>query len=519
MKFSSFAQTILALSASGVSVDAVSNKQYRSLQNICSCAPQAFSFTLLLAQDCSTNTLEANPGISDTNCAIVNATTDAALTINSEDDQMIAVADIYVPIDEILACIPWLSKCNVKSVIEPIRNRELQTGSPIPSVITSIQFIELDSDGTVIQIDDSQNNINAVSGDTFSYASKASQLDPAEDISTQLDNVPKTAVLFLVGFNDDGDEIRGRFVWEYTNGCGEDELAITGGENYAWISFDQVDRAIPEFCPALKEEAPVPTPAPFVIDKFPTPPPMIDTPLPTPSPTVLETSEPSIPPITPTLSPITLAPITETPSTLFFPSFNPTDTPTIQENPTPNPTIVDILPTARPVVVVSPTDAPVSLLFPTMTPTTTPSDMGQLPTTQRPVSDEPTYIVTQTTPFPTSFYGYGEEYNVAQAGYGEVSNVAYVVDSKSGKGESVGSKSGKGSKSAREKSGKSSKGGRGGSKSGKSSTKTTKEKSGKSSDGGHKYDNNYVDNDYGYERKRQLKDVAGLKRNMLRRKK
>lgn len=265
MKFPAITQAFLALSASssGVSVDAV--KKRRNLQTICSCAPQAFSITLLLAQDCSTNTLEANPGISDTNCAIVNATTDAALTINSADDQTIAVADIDVPIDEILACIPWLNNCNAKSVSEPIRNRKLQTGSPIPSVITSIQFIELDSDGTVIQIDDSQNNINAVSGDTFSYASRASQLDPAEDISTQLGIVPKTAVLFLVGFNDDGDEIRGRFVWEYTNGCGEDELTITGGEDYAWISFDQVDRAIPEFCPALNEETPAPTPAPFIM--------------------------------------------------------------------------------------------------------------------------------------------------------------------------------------------------------------------------------------------------------------
>jgi hypothetical protein len=225
---------------------------------------------------------------------------------------------------------------------------------------------------------------------------------------------------------------------------------------------------------------------------------MIDTPLPTPSPTILA-PEPSIPPVTTTLSPVTSAPTTETPSTLFFPSFNPTETPTIQENPTPNPIIVDIFPTAPPVVVV------------TMTPTSTPSDMGQLPTTQRPVSDEPTYVVTidptKTTPFPTSFYGYGEDYNVAHGEYGEKYNSAPAVDPKSGKGEFIGSKSGKGSKSINGKSGKSSKGGQLGSKSGKGSKKT------KSSKGDHNYDTDYVDNKYGYERKRQLKDAEGLKQN------
>lgn len=489
MKFTGIAKTILALSASGFSVDAVLKQ--RNLQTICSCAPQAFSFTLLLAQDCAVNTLQANPGISDTNCAIVNATTDAALLAG--DDQMIAVAGADVPLDEILACIPWINRCEESSFEEPIRERELQTGSPIPSFITSIQFIELDSSGTVIQIDDSQNNINAVSGDTFSYASRASQLDPTQSIDTQLGIVPKTAVLFLVGFNDDGDEIRGRFVWEYTNGCGDDELTVIGGEDYAWISFDQVERASPEFCPALNDETPAPTPAPFIIDIFPTPPPAIDTPLPTPSPTILESPEP-------TLSPVATIP-TDSPSALLFPSFSPTTAPTIEESPTPNPVIIDFFPTASPVVAEPPTPSPSELFFPTFAP----SDMGQLPTTRMPVTDEPTYTTDvptyfePTTPSPTTFYGYGEDYNVA-----------YTVDSKSGKRGSKAAKGNQGTKSS-----KSSRG----SKSGKGSKKTSSSaKSGKSSGGGHKYGTEFYYNKDGYER--NLKEASvGLKQNMLRRKK
>ena len=434
MKFSVVARAALVSSASVFSADAVTE---RNLQTICSCSPRAFSFTLLLAQDCSVNTLGDNPGISDTTCAIVNATTDTAVSVNA-DDQMIAVADADVPIEEIISCIPWLDNCESDlKHDEPIRNRELQTGSPIPSVITSIQFIELDSDGTVIQIDDSQNNIDAVSGDTFSYASEASQLDPNEDISLQLDIVPKTAVLFMVGFNDDGDEIRGRFVWEYTNGCGEDELTIVGSEDYGWISFDQVDKAIPNFCPALNDETPAPSPAPFLIDMFPTPPPMIETPLPTPSPTTFE--------IVPTPSPQLP---TDGPSSLFFPSFSPTLMPTDGQVPTPSPVIIDFFPTESP------------------------SDMGGMPTTQRPISDEPTYVETDTptyfeSPEPTTEYGYGKHYigvHTSDTKTKSAKKRSKVGSKKSGKGSKSGSKSGKGSKiiSTKGKSGKSGKSGKGG---------------------------------------------------------
>ena len=463
MKVSAVAKAVLVSSASVFSAEASS--KVRNLQTVCSCSPRAFSFTLLLAQDCSVNTLDDNPGISDTTCAIVNATTDAAISVNA-DDQMIAVADVDVPIEEIISCIPWLNNCEDGFIYdEPIRNRELQAGSPIPSVITSIQFIELDSDGTVIQIDDSQNNIDAVSGDSFSYASEASQLDPTEDIGLQLDIVPKTAVLFMVGFNDDGDEIRGRFVWEYTNGCGNDELTITGSEDYGWISFDQVDNAIPEFCPALSDETPAPSPAPFLIDMFPTPPPMVETPLPTPSPTIIDilptpspgTPEPTPFPVvieTPTRLP------TDGPSSLFFPSFSPTLTPTVGEIPTPSPVIIDFFPTESP------------------------SDMGGMPTTQRPISDEPTYSETDTptyfeSPEPTTEYGYGEHY-IAVSNSEKKTKSGKKRSSKTAKSES---KSGKGSKKISTKSGKSGKSGKGG----------------KSHKGN--YDNGYHDNGYGYERR------------------
>jgi len=408
------------LSASGISVDARLNKKQRKLQTICSCAPRAFTFTLLLAQDCSVNTLDANPGISDTNCVIVN---DSSLSF-SGDDQMIAVADTGVPIEEITDCIPWLDNCKFEStLVEPIRNRELQTGSPIPSFITSIQFIELNSVGAVLQIDDSQKDLEAVSGDTFSFLSTASQLDPTEDLDTQIDIVPKTVVLFMVGVNDNGDQIRGRFVWQYTNGCGDDDFTITGGEDYGWVSFDSVGRALPEFCPALHVDTLSPTPAPFIIENFPTPPPMINTPFPTPSPTMIETPIPSMSPVV----------STDPPTSLLFPTFSPTTTPTF-----------DLFPTTEVPLTPSPTKG-----------------TGQLPTTQRPFTMEPTYFITDK---PTSSYGYGDGQHYTFSNYGTEESKNSTKRSKNGKrfrsGKGSSSKSGKGSSSKSGK-GSSSKSGKG----------------------------------------------------------
>ena len=254
MKLSNIAKALVALSSTGINVDAAT----RNLQDICVCSPRAFSFTLLPGQDCSINTIESNPGISDTSCVIVNVTTANTNTITSmaeDDDAPIILEDVDVSVEEIIGCIPWLDPKNCdpgEDIVEVEdgkkrllhteiigKHRLLQSGSPIPEIITSIQFIELDSEGAVIQIDDSQINIDppAVSGDTFAFASVSSLLDPAADISSQLDRVPKTAVLFMVGFNEDGDQIRGRFVWEYTNGCGIDEVPIFGDEDFAWASF------------------------------------------------------------------------------------------------------------------------------------------------------------------------------------------------------------------------------------------------------------------------------------------
>ena len=502
MKFS----TILSTAVTSIfSVNALRNKQQRHLQTpICSCAPQVFSFTLALDQDCSVNTLEANVGISDTNCVIVNVTDSSPVNIVSrgDDDQVIVLdtIDETISIDEILQCIPWIEVCPTNEFEEPVRTRKLQTGSPIPTVITSIQWIELNSVGTVITIDTSQSDLDAVSGDTFAYVSKASELDPSIPLSSQLDNVPKTAVLFMVGFNDDGDEIRGRFVWEYTNGCGENEITILGGEEYGWVSFDQVDGARPEFCPALNDETKAPTYSPSVI--FPTASPQE----PSLSP-IAVTQEPSLSPMVPSLPPTPLAPSSSpinvtlspvaTESPTYIPSYVPTTSPQLPSlspivltlPPTPEPSLNPVTPTESPTALFFPTQLPTPIpttmspiivdIFPTISPvkdtqspsqspsefgfpTETPSKMGGMPTTQRPISDEPTAQnpvsgepTIVLTPFPSLFYGYKEQYNHAMP-----LPLKQSKKPKTAKRRQRGSKSGKGSKKMfKGKSGKSHHGG------------------------------------------------------------
>eukprot|EP00956_Cyclotella_meneghiniana_P014236 scaffold21256_cov40-Cyclotella_meneghiniana.AAC.3 len=283
MKFSPALTTVIT---SIFSVDALHNKQQRHLQTpTCSCAPRVFSFTLALDRDCSVNTIEANVGIAVTNCDI--------------DD----------------------------------------VSSPIPTVITSIQLFEFNSVEAVINIDNTHSDLDAVSGNTFAYVSKASDLDPSIPLTAQLDNVPKTAVLFMVGYNDNGDEIRGRFNWEYTNGCGKDEFTIMGGEDYGWISFDQVDGAMPEFCPALNDETDAPTNSPMSPPTSPfvsvAPTTMNPTNSPSSSPSTSPTSSPSASPSATPMNPTNSPSGSPSTSPTSSPSASPSATPTM--NPTNSP--------------------------------------------------------------------------------------------------------------------------------------------------------------------------------------
>ena len=260
----------------------------RSLQeeSICTCSPTSFTISLAFDQTCANNDVLFNLGIASTDCTITDGNgSSGGGGGSSGDDNLTPLVDDGVldddapgdnigttggglpSIDEILADIPWLltkkqkeklakkeakqeAKLNRKNnqaatsdgaiasaatAPEPIRF--LQDTSMVPVVITSMQFLELDIDGNVINIDDSFNDITALDGDSFTYDSVSSNLSTDLVIEDQLDFVPDTGVLFLIGANADGVEVRGRFVWRYTLGCGFEDFTIEDGMEFGWINF------------------------------------------------------------------------------------------------------------------------------------------------------------------------------------------------------------------------------------------------------------------------------------------
>jgi len=143
--------------------------------------------------------------------------------------------------------------------------RTLQGGGPAsPTRITSITLIEIDIEGTVINIDNSNNNVNLQGGDTIDFTSISNDLQQGVDIDDQLDLVPSTQVLFMVGENARGEEVRGRFVWRYTNSCNTNAQTLRKNDEIAWSVFSEVtDQSNEEFCPANSGGGPPrPTPRP-----------------------------------------------------------------------------------------------------------------------------------------------------------------------------------------------------------------------------------------------------------------
>ncbi len=223
-----------------------------SAQSICSCSPVSYTFRLNLEGSCDDNSVEGNPGILSTDCTIVVDATNL-------------VDPLSPSVEDILSGIPWISKRaikkaakirgspqrigrngggkNEKKIIEESGEevRKLQSAE-VPVSISSIQFIELNSDGNVINFDETFIEVDVADGFTFTYESVSSLLANDLVIGDQLDLVPDTAVVFIIGQNSDGNEVRGRFVVRFTNGCEENAYAVLGGEQFAWITYVSLAR-------------------------------------------------------------------------------------------------------------------------------------------------------------------------------------------------------------------------------------------------------------------------------------
>ena len=136
--------------------------------------------------------------------------------------------------------------------------------SMIPNQLLSAQFLEMDTSPNmnIINQDDqyldfasSSGSVNGPSSSgitsfTLSYTSISAYLDPNIPLDKQLEFVPGGVILILIGQTEEGEIVRNRVMWTYTMGCNTEDITVEVGDIFGWTMFDNLDPAIPEFCPA-----------------------------------------------------------------------------------------------------------------------------------------------------------------------------------------------------------------------------------------------------------------------------
>jgi hypothetical protein len=154
----------------------------------CVCSPLSYTFTINLSQNCDTDTISGNPGIGDTVCQIINRNAD-----DVDSDTLI---------------------------------------------VFDVQFLEVDTSGnlTVINQDDTYNNVSLSDGDTISFNSVSANLNPEEPLSSQLNYIPGGVLMSLRARSEGGSTIvTNRVSWIYTNSC--ESLPISVGDTMGWITL------------------------------------------------------------------------------------------------------------------------------------------------------------------------------------------------------------------------------------------------------------------------------------------
>jgi hypothetical protein len=311
-KSSAMMPSIFSLLALPAILSLAINTLAQQQDELCSCGPISYTFQLNFQNDCDTNDLQSLGGIGNTICTIVeeedggdgNPLIGDLINGSGGGSNSSNGGGTEMTLEEMLADIPWINrkkiiknkirqeggngnrnnqrdrprKNRLKKPQQSVNNnddedvRRLQTtsatalrpfkqqsnsspltrqSSPLtPVTITSIQFIEINPENTVINISDDLDPTNLVNGDTFSVTSIAELLATDLVLEDQLELLPQTAVLFMVGVNANGDVVRGRFVWRYNLGCGMNQGTMVGGDEFGWVKFQEVDPAVATFCPA-----------------------------------------------------------------------------------------------------------------------------------------------------------------------------------------------------------------------------------------------------------------------------
>ena len=214
-------------------------------QEMCSCSPTVFTFTLSLDQTCEDNTIEGNPGIDGSFCF-------------TEDG--VAIPEPPVPEE---------AESEDGDVVSPsTRNSDIESGEgyhgygdgPVRKLqdtadtiaaddkvteIVSVQFLQFDTSGdlTVINQDDTYADVSLSNGDQLKFYSASSFLDtslPLEDQMSSPALVPGGASLIIYGKTESGVVVRNRFFWMYDMNCGNDNSPVNVDDKIGWVKVVRI---------------------------------------------------------------------------------------------------------------------------------------------------------------------------------------------------------------------------------------------------------------------------------------
>jgi hypothetical protein len=111
----------------------------------------------------------------------------------------------------------------------------------VPVTIGSVTFVEFDTSGNLSTINqDFQYSVSEFSdGDTITYNSILSTLDPALPVEEQMDKIPGGVALLFLGANAEGNLMRSRVAWSFEDMMcsGGDVGPINVGDKIGWITM------------------------------------------------------------------------------------------------------------------------------------------------------------------------------------------------------------------------------------------------------------------------------------------
>lgn len=191
------------------------SSQLSKAQELCSCSPRKYSFTLSLSQTCNDDTLQSSPGVFTTVCS-----TDTNVEVDGDWSDLIP--------DVGGSLVRRSLNLNDKPVLRLAED-------VVPIKIVSIVFAEVNSDGSLVIInkDESFADADLGNGAIVEFDSISNTLDSNVVLQDQSD-VPGGVTVLLVGENADGKLVKTRMLWLYKNDCDLVPLAETS--DLGWIS-------------------------------------------------------------------------------------------------------------------------------------------------------------------------------------------------------------------------------------------------------------------------------------------